>query len=100
MLFRHRCPSPHPPSGLHSTLGTFLGPRRPPRPLKCSLAGCEVPRAPLRGSQFCLGHHVLKFVHGPPPQLSDWLRNADYALLFRVRRRGAPLCVCLHANTC
>lgn len=92
----HATPSPLsiPGAGLSSVLGTFLGPRRPARPLKCALAGCDVPRVPLRGAQYCLGHHAIRFAHGPPAQLSEWLRNPDYAQLFRVRqRRGRATCL-------
>jgi hypothetical protein len=48
----------------------------------CCVNGCLLYRLDVRGSQYCLGHHALKY--SEPPTLSDFLKNSVHLDFFKV----------------
>ena len=48
---------------------------------RCSIPGCLLPRCDIPGTQYCTGHHALKY--SEPPTLDDFLKNTEHTRLLQ-----------------
>lgn len=49
---------------------------------RCVMAGCELPRAAIPGTDYCIAHHAIRF--SSPVTLQDFLDNQTYRLVYET----------------
>jgi len=96
---------PHPPpcAGLSEVLGTFLGPRRPPKPQRCVLAGCggaARARCGARSSAWATTRCGTR-THAAAAALPTGCTTGTLTLLFQLAiYLSIYLSICLCARVC